>query len=329
MRFIAEGEADRPFFLYLAYTAPHWPLQAKEADLARYRSLYATTSWQEIRRGRVERQKARGLLAEDAKLPEPWPRSLETDGGEEKRDAEAMATYAAMLDCVDQNLGRILAFLEERAQLENTLILLLSDNGADTLHGDGWVQVNNAPFRLMKTFTHEGGVRTPLVAHWPRGLPRGVVNRQHYGHVQDILPTILEATGARLPAVNPRGQPTRPLEGRSLLPALRDPAYADPRPLPIERMGNEMIRVGRWKLVRRYNHAMEAKARRALFFTEGPREGVWELYDLAVDPAETQDLAAAFPEKVAELEADYRDWMRRVGAEDREAQLQRGDAPHN
>lgn len=311
---IRQSDPDRPFFLYLAHTAPHWPLQAPEADIARYADRYANTPWQELRQQRFERLKILGLLPENAQLPAPWPRSLEPEAEHEiARENRMMATYAAMLEVADRGIGRVLEAIETRGDLENTLIFLLSDNGADTVHGDGWMQVNNTPFRLCKTFAHEGGARTPLVARWPGKIPAGATNLGQYGHVQDLLPSILDATGASLPNETPRSNAPRPLEGQSLLPALKDPKYANNVPIAIERMGNEMIRNGDWKLVRRYNFAMDDKARGSLFFTEGPREGKWELYNLAEDPTETTNLAEENPEKAAALKAQFQAWSDRVG----------------
>jgi len=320
IEFVKAGKRDAPFFLYLAYNAPHWPLEAPDELVAKYQKIYANADWQALRRRRFEQQKALGLLPASAALPEPWPRSLLETPEERAKNAQSMATYAAMIERVDHNVARLMKALEKRGGLDNTLVFLLSDNGADTVHGDGWMQVNNAPFRLCKTFAHEGGGRTPLVACWPARLPAGKVNTRQYGHVQDLLPTILAAAGATLPENNPRGEVARPLEGQSILPALLDPASARNRPLAFERMGNEMIRDGDWKLVRRFNFELEDKKRGALFHTTGSRKGQWELYHLADDPTETRDLAAGRPDKVAELSALYEAWAKRVGVIDREIQ---------
>lgn len=328
LKFVEGSDPAKPFFLYMAYNAPHWPLDALPDDIAKYKSLYEQGDWQEVRRARFERQKQLGLIPKEAVLPDAWPRSLQETPDERAKAAKAMASYAAMLDRVDQNIGRLVSLLEKRGVLDNTLILLCSDNGADTVHGDGWMQVNNAPFRLAKTFAHEGGCRTPLVASWPKRIPAGTLNLKQVGHIKDILPTILAATGSKLPETNPRNEPVRPLEGQDLLPALCDSNTANNRPLCIERMGNEMIRDGDWKLVRRYNFDMEKKERGALFMTSGPRTGPWELYNLANDPTETKNLFNSEPERAAKMEKQYRAWADSVGVIDREQLLKKpGFAP--
>ncbi len=311
LQFIREADPQRPWFGYVAYTAPHWPIQAHAADIARYADVYKVGPGV-IRQQRVERLRALGLWPAEAALPE-----LDPEITEEARTAKTaewelwMRTYAAMIDRVDQNIARLVGLLQERGELDNTLLLFLSDNGADEVRGPLWGQVSNTPFRRFKVWTHEGGIATPLIVHWPAGIPatqRGQI-LPGYGHVIDIQPTCLDAANAPL---------TR-TEGISLLPALRgeSPLPSD-RFLFWERMGNEAVRRGDWKLVRGYGPP-QANGGAA---GQGPRTGAWELYNLAVDPGETRNLAATHPGLVAELRAAYEEWARRVGVLPRERILE-------
>lgn len=255
---------------------------------------------------------------------------------EKNRDWEArkMATYAAMVDRMDQSIGRLLAALKRLEQFENTLILFLSDNGGcaefmaedgwakffpDTTH-DGqritmgnrpdvmpggalsyqsydkpWANVSNAPFRLFKHYVHEGGISTPLVAHWPRAFgPRPAAHAAC--HVVDILPTILEATGAPYLA-ELGGSDIQPAEGQSLLPLLRGEDWTREEPIFFEHEGNAAIRAGRYKLVRRHGHD-------------------WELYDMETDRTELNDLSGRGGATEAQLQRDYAAWADRVGVMD-------------
>ena len=316
MRFIEEADDNKPWFGYLAYTAPHWPLQAHEKDAAKYDDIYKQHP-EALRRRRLERMKKMGLVPDSAVLP-----SLDSDitahGIEDNREwrDRSMRHYAGMIDCVDQNLGKLVAFLEERGELDNTLILFLSDNGADTVRGPLWGQLDNAPFRRFKVWAHEGGICTPLIAHWPAGIPES----QHgeiiggYGHVIDLQPTCLDAAGAQQPETY-NGRPVSPLEGISLIPSIRGTDdLPDDRLICWERMGNEGIRRGDWKLVRGYGKTGESGGP-AL---GGERLGEWELYNVATDPGETQDLSSAWPERVGELATAYQGWARRIGVIPRE-----------
>jgi arylsulfatase len=229
-----------------------------------------------------------------------------------------MAVHSAMVDRMDQGIGHILAAVQQMGAAENTLVLFLSDNGAsaealdswpDPRRGHkpgsvigtreshrcleiGWANAANTPFRENKMWIHEGGIATPLIAYWPAGIKtKGKLTRE-VGHVIDLMPTLLELAGATYPKTF-QGRQLTPLEGRSLVPALAGTS-GGPRTLAWEHEGNRGIRVGDWKLVAVYR-------------------GAWELYDLATDRTETNNLAAQRPEQVKELAARWQAWAERVG----------------
>lgn len=321
----AARHPQQPFFSYVAFTAPHFPLHAPESDIARYRERYKV-GWKAIRQARHQRQREMGLLTGELSAAEPdvgppyhSPEALAKLGpGEVNRpfpwneltpeqqefQAAKMAVHAAMVDRMDQEIGRILAQLDAMQATENTLILFLSDNGASAeimVRGDGhdrqaapgsaasylclgpgWSNAANTPFRRHKTWVHEGGIATPLIATWPRGITARGALRHTPGHVVDVVPTILELT--RAPSTLPERAtgPQRP--GRSLVPQF---ASATPQPavdLWWLHEGNRALRKGDWKLVAANN-------------------GPWELYNLADDRAEQHDRSGDFPARVAELAA--------------------------
>lgn len=331
VRYIAQQAGSKnPFFLYVAYTAPHWPLQAPEADIAKYRPTYRA-GWDVIRSNRYQRQIQLGLI------PRSWPlspRDVRVPAWSEVKnpdwEANRMATYAAMVDRLDQGVGRILASLKASGADQNTLVIFLSDNGACDeniqpnwydvpsrtrdgrvvkvgnndrtamagpedvwqSYGPPWANVGDTPFRLYKHYVHEGGISTPFIAHWPAGI--GVTHRlnREVGHVTDLMATCLDLAGGKHPATF-QGQATVPLEGRSLLPVFQGQA----RPVaPVfwEHEGNRGVRFGPWKLVARQ------------------RQG-WELYDVEADRTESNDRSEAQPAKRKELVALYDAWARRCG----------------
>jgi arylsulfatase A-like enzyme len=332
LEFIEEAvtRTRKPFLLYLAHIAPHWPLQARPEDIAKYRGRY-DVGWDAVRDRRFARQKEMGIVPRAAALgprdpqAKPWAEMPE----EARRDlARRMEIYAAQIDSIDQNVGRLVAKLEELGQFENTLILFLSDNGCSAEGGPGgfsrgmpgapigtglsyastgleWANAANAPLRKFKMDAYEGGIATPLVAHWPARIAAGndaggkPGRLEHApGHVIDLMPTLLELAGAEHPAAL-RDKPILPPEGRSLVPLLvgqpgRRPAETSPRPLFWEHQGSKAVRLGDWKAVAR-------------------GRGAWELYDVRLDRGETRDLAAEHPEKTAELAALWRAWAERCG----------------
>jgi arylsulfatase A-like enzyme len=339
----AEGAA-RPWFLYLAFNAPHFPLHAPAETIANYEQLYAQ-GWDSIREARLARQKQLGIVAPDLALPPrgntPRNRFNDKTGWADKEIpawdslpadrradlARRMAVYAAMVDHLDQAVGRVVAFLKQTGQFENTLILFLSDNGGcaewdpwgfdtssgptNVLHGDesrtqvggpdtyisygsGWANASNTPLRLFKHYMHEGGIRTPLIVHWPAGVKAAAGSLcKTPGYITDLMPTICAAAAAVYPKER-NGSAIMPVEGASLLPTLTGESLP-PRQLCIEHEGHRTIRDGDWKLVRIKGHD-------------------WELYDLAEDPTESRDRAAEYPDRVTALAAAWERWARRTGA---------------
>ncbi len=326
LRFIEEGDADQPFFLYLAYTAPHWPFQAHEADAAKYDEIYHQHP-ESLRRARLERQKELGLVPNSAVLP-PLDPAITAEGIEDNREYRDRSTrhYAGMIECVDRNLGRLIDQLKVRGEWENTLFLFMSDNGADTVRGPLWGSVSNAPFRRYKIWTYDGGITTPLVVHWPAGIPQNRNGKilHGYGHFIDILPTLLAAANTT-PPERFGGHAVLPAEGIDLLPAIRGTVDLLPdRPIFWERQGNEAVRLGDWKLVRGYNSGKPD----GNVLGNAPREGEWELYNVAADPGESRNLADQFPEKVLEMRTLWQDWADRVGIIPREDIFERKGSVH-
>lgn len=321
--------SDQPFFLYVAYTAPHWPLQAPEADIAKYRERYLV-GWDAIRTNRYRRQIELGLIAKSWPLSPRDPRVPPWGEVRDKRwEANRMATYAAMVEHLDGGVGRILDRLREKGIEQNTLVIFFSDNGAcaeviqpgwydvpsrtrdgrrirvgngdhtvfagpDDVwqsYGVPWANVSDTPFLLYKHFTHEGGIASPFIVSWPKVIKaKGGLDRQT-AHVTDIMATCVELAGAHHPD-SFQGEKILPLEGTSLLPIFQGKERAHPTPLCWEHEGNRAVRIGRWKLVSRYR-------------------GAWELYDMEVDRTESNDLARQHPDKVQEMAALYEGWAKR------------------
>ena len=314
----AAGHSERPFFLYLAYTAPHFPLHALAEDVARFRGKY-TAGWDVMREARYRRMRELGIVNCPLSPRDPDARAWDSLSDEEKDEWDArMATYAAMIHCVDRGVGYVVRQLEAMGALDDTLILFLSDNGSSAeyiVRGDGhqpgsppgsresyrclevgWSNVANAPLRMHKMWMHEGGIATPLIAHWPAEIEaRGEITHQ-VGHVIDVLPTLVDVAGAAYPETF-EGQRTTPLPGKSLAPILRG-RKPEPREMLFwEHIGNKAVRQGDWKLVAEHG-------------------GPWELYDLGVDRSETNDLSAKHPEKVKELGELWAAYADRIGVVD-------------
>lgn len=321
---------ETPFFLYLAHAAPHWPLHAPSEDIARYDGIYAS-GWDRLRQSRHEEMNGKGVLQSpweisprDSEVP-PWEAAEFPDW-----EASKMATYAAMVDRMDQSIGRLVAALKRLGQFEDTLILFLSDNGgcAEFMSEDGWAKfypdrlangqqivmgnlpglrpggaltyqsydrpwanVSNAPFRLFKHYVHEGGISTPLIAHWPGQVAHQIAHQP--AHVVDILPTILEVTGAPMLS-ELGGHGLQSLQGESLLALLGGADWEREAAIFFEHEGNSAVRAGPFKLVRR--HGMD-----------------WELYDMEADRTELSDLAGRNAARERDLQAQYADWAGRQG----------------
>ena len=331
-RFVEEhGAGDDPFFLYMPFTSPHWPLHAFEEDIAKYKGRY-DGGWDRLRAERHERMIGMGLV------DERWPITVRDPDVPAWQDAEhkpwqarRMEVYAAQIEVMGRAVGRVMNKLVELGLADNTLVLFLADNGGcaeelgrgnrldqtrdgrpvqrgndpavmpgpeDTYQSYGipWANASNTPFRRYKHWVHEGGIATPLIAHWPDRIKQAGALSHQPGHLIDIMATCLDVADADYPATF-GGQDVTPLEGKSLVPIFEGRQREGHEALYWEREGNRAVRQGNWKLVSRY----------------GPTTGgAWELDDLEADRTETNDLAATNPEQVAELTAMYEAWARRA-----------------
>ena len=343
----AANYKDQPFFHYIPFISPHFPLHALPQDIAKYRDKYLA-GWEALRASRFERQKAMGItnttlsaLEREVGPPYAFPDAMKTLGAgevnrplpwaeltdEQRRfQATKMAIHAAMVDRMDQEIGRIIAQLKAMGAYENTLILFASDNGASAeimvrngghdpqaemgsaatylCLGPGFSSAANTPHRRHKTWVHEGGISTPLVASWPAGIAAHGELRHTPGHVVDIVPTILELAGIPKPA-DWKGEAMPPAPGKSLAPAFAKDVTIERPSLWWLHEENKAIRVGDFKLV-------------------AAKGDAWELYDLKTDRAEQNNLAAKMPEKVKEL-ADL--WQKQTDEYTTLAKLTLNDQP--
>jgi arylsulfatase len=351
IRFLGDHVKDykeQPFFMYVAFTAAHWPMHALPEDIEPYHGRY-DAGYEPIRKARFDKAAKLGLIDPKQGISEMaghWDQVAN-----KKWEARCMEVYAAMVDRMDQGVGKIMAELKHTGQLDNTLVLFLQDNGGcaepmgrtgnkdhpniarpekptfpplapeallppgsvppqtrdgypvrmgpkalpgtgDTYvaYGKAWANVSNTPFREYKHWVHEGGISTPLIAHWPKGIPaerNGQLARDP-GHLIDLMATCLDVGGA-----TPKDGAPKP-EGVSLRPALEGKALERPNPIFWEHEGNRAVRQGKWKLVMKYDQP-------------------WELHDMDADRVELHDLAAAEPAKVSELSAAWEAWAKKVG----------------
>lgn len=314
----ASMKSGKPFFLYWTPTAPHWPYDVLATDKASYDGAYEAGP-QAVWQARVKRQRQMGILQAEWPTPEPegldqrepGPRAaLRTSANQEKTKpasyGEWMEAYAGMVTCMDRGVGRMLAALEEAGQLDNTLFIFLSDNGAceePQSYGPGWATASNAPFRMWKMHTHAGGIATGAIIHWPKAMqvkPGGI--DQHPWHIVDIMPTVLDVAGIQRPGLDAKGRPIPAADGISLLPLLRGDLIPPRGPLCFEHKGNWAVIDGGWKLVG------EGKAK------GGGHE--FSLYDYAKDRAESRNVAAQHPDQVARLRGLWEAWAKRVEAND-------------
>lgn len=305
------AKSERPFFLHVCYTAPHYPLHAKPEDIAKYKGRYMI-DWEELRKQRFARQQEMGLADDSWHLSDTDFRSYDWAAANQEWEDLRMATYAAMIDCMDQNIGRLLDTLAATGELENTVIMFLSDNGGCaeepggrndqaipgikefyTAVGPAWGWAQNSPFRRYKAWTHEGGITTPFIVSWPGKVEAGSITRQP-GHLIDMMPTVLEIAGGTYPDEF-AGNEILPVEGKSLLPVFAGKQREPHASLCWEWAGSRAVRAGNWKLV----FDKHAKA--------------WELFDLSVDRTEMKDLAKEKPELVSELQNIWQEWAQRTG----------------
>jgi len=347
VKFIAEHETANPFFFYIAYTAAHWPLHAPEKEVQKYKGVY-DKGWDAIRATRFNKLQKLGIITKEAVLTErgvsipAWENAPMKDW-----QARRMEVYAAMIDMMDQGIGKIITTLDKKGMLDNTVILYMHDNGgcAEPLDSDQpeiamteeqqkthpfakdsifvgkkqiytrdgqfirsgmgvmpgpanswvtygmeWANVSNTPFKMYKHWTHEGGIASPLIIYWPKGVKQKGAIRNQDAHLIDIMATCVDIAGISYPKTY-NGHDIQPMEGKSLVGAINN--------LPIQRdfifwehEGNRAIKAGPWKLV--------SKTEKNKVFTEKD-QNAWELYNLELDPSETNNLASQYASKVQEL----------------------------
>lgn len=303
MKFIGEAlKSGKPFFHYIAFNAPHYPLQAPKEDIRKYLGRY-DSGWERIREERFARQKQLGIFPEAMRLP-PLPHHVREWKSltEKEREFESfrMAIFAAMVDRIDQNVGRLLDWLEEKGELDNTLIMLCSDNGACPferskhldippwkggsfyLYDASWATVGNTPLRHYKQTQHEGGISTPFIVHWPRHIKNVGGWERSPGHLIDVMATCLEVGKAEYP----KGGSVEPLQGKSLVPLFEGKSREGHGEIYFQFSNCRALRKGDWKVVSFYGKK-------------------WELYNIAEDRCEQNDLADRFPERVDELAARW------------------------
>jgi arylsulfatase len=328
VKFIDEAATkSKPFFLYVAHYAPHWPLHAKAQDMAGYRDLYRNLGWDEARAGRHRRLVELGLIDKSCRLsPRDSRVPAWVDAPHQEWEAERMAAYAAQVDSLDQSIGRILDALGRANADTKTLVMFLSDNGAsdqelssrldkpgETWRLDGtptqvgnipahqpgspdtfvtggppWANVSNTPFRRHKATNHEGGIATPFIAWWPGVIRQDGAITHELGHITDIMATCLDAAGVAYPDEF-KGRKVLSLAGRSLLPIFKGGKGEGQQSLFWATSGCRAVRIGRWKLV-------------------AGKSEPWELYDMAADRTELNDLAKAHPDRVAAMARAFEKW---------------------
>jgi len=323
------SKTDQPFFLYIAHNAPHWPIQAPEADIEKYKDTYKV-GWEAIRENRYRKMVSLGLIdSAKVKLSPRNPAQITWEANPHKEwDARAMAVHAAMIDRMDQGIGRVIKALEETGEMDNTIFVFLSDNGASaelserygpgfdrpgqtregqqisyatektvmpgaqtTFYsiGPAWANVANTPFRLWKSQSTEGGVHTPMIVSWPAGMKTKASKTDQVGHVMDFMATFIDVAGAKYPKEY-NGNVITPLEGKSLAPLFSGKKVAGHNAFFNEHEGSKYVRQGDWKLV-----------------VAGPNKK-WQLYNLSKDYSELNDLSAQYPDRVEQMSEMWQDW---------------------
>jgi arylsulfatase len=318
LKFIDEARAaNKPFFLYIAQGAVHFPLRAPREIIDKYRGRYMK-GWDKLRAERHARQIQMGIV--DARWPLA-PRPADSPAWDtctpeqQKRFDDIMAVYAAMVECIDRSAGTLIEGLRQRSLLDNTLVLYLSDNGGNAEGGPvgvtrgpgpigspqsyvqlgmNWATLANTPFRRYKHFTHEGGISTPFIAHWPQGIPaprHGSLEKQP-AHLVDIMATAVDLANAKYPSEF-KGTAILPMEGVSLRPAFAGKPLPRTQPIFWEHEGNKALRDGKWKLVQKWR-------------------GPWELYDMEADRTEQHDVSSVHPDVAKNLQTAWNAWAQRA-----------------
>ncbi len=322
LQFVDEAiAANKPFFWYLAHNGAHFPLQAPKKTIEKYRGRYLE-GWEKVRNRRFEKQIQLGLFDKDTPLTPRNPKVPNWDSlsqeEKEKYDLQ-MAIYAATIEEVDRSIGRVVNQLKKKGVLDNTMIILLSDNGgngepniqgifqgknpgnaASTVFlGAAWADVANTPFFLYKHHAHEGGCNTPFIISYPNGIDKslnGTIQKDNYGHIVDIMTTMVELTGAEYPTQRD-GHVVPPMEGTSLLPILKGEKIDRKSAIVVEHEGNKMYRKGNWKIVQEYG------------------EKKWMLYNLEKDPTEMFNLASKETQRLEDMVKEYYKFANRIGIE--------------
>ncbi|WP_345948307.1 arylsulfatase [Mucilaginibacter sp. PAMB04274] len=323
VKYIRDNKSSgKPFFLYMAFTAPHWPLNALPEDIAKYKGKFMA-GWDKVREQRFNRMKQLGVINSSTQLS---PRDKNVPDwsslSEQEKQAwdEKMAVYSAMVDRMDQNIGRIRQALKETGQDQNTIIMFMSDNGAssESIRGNGFTpemiaasqkpasdpssftaygftgaNVSNTPLTLFKHWVYEGGIATPFIVSYPAVIKAHKKSEQP-GHIVDLMATCLDLAGAKYPKTY-NNNAIKPTEGISLLPLIKGQIWKGHNALFFEHEGNRAVRQGNWKLVSEYP------------------ANQWQLYNIAQDRSETNNLAAKYPQKMKALEALYEQWASRIG----------------
>ena len=305
---------DSPFLIHLTYTAPHYPLHAKPKDIAKYQGKYKEIGgWENLRTQRFARQQEMGLATDTWQLSETDENAYDWGSANHQHEDLRMAVYAAMIDSMDQNIGRLRAALEKAGIADNTLILFLSDNGGCAEEpggrspeivpgpkefyasvGPAWGWAQNAPFKKHKSTANEGGVLTPCIAWWPGRIAANEITRQP-AHIIDIMPTLLELGNGTYPTEF-QGNQILPVEGKSFVGILMGKQREPHQQLAWEWAGNSALREGDWKVV--WNK----------------KASDWKLYNLAEDRSETTDRASDNPELTERLGQAWKDWAKKTGA---------------
>tara|TARA_B100000902_G_scaffold399846_1_gene472966 strand:+ start:630 stop:2159 length:1530 start_codon:yes stop_codon:yes gene_type:complete len=305
------SQNDKPYFLHVCYTAPHYPLHAKPKDIKKYIGKYKM-GWEEMRNQRYRRLIKMGLIDPAWKLSDNDSRAYDWKSANQEHEDLRMAVYAAMIDSMDQNIGRLIETIKKNKGGDNTLVLFLSDNGGCAEEpggrsseiipgpkefyatvGPSWGWAQNSPFRRYKSWAHEGGIATPCIAWWPGRVASGSITKE-IGHIIDFMPTFLELGAGKYPNEF-NGEKIIPVEGKSLVDVLYGKSRKGHSQLAWEWSGNRAIREGKWKLVwDKYDKN-------------------WGLFDMIADRTETTNLAQSKPKLVKRLASDWNDWAKRNG----------------
>ena len=319
---VKSENSEKPFFLYLSYNAPHWPLQAPKENIDKYRGNYMK-GWENLREERYKRMIEMGLIDSSWDLSYDDIVSWNSLSKEKREEMDLrMAIYAAMIDRMDQNIGRLIKDLKSKGLYDNTIIMFLNDNGAcaeyDMLgtgpkkdlgkkdgelklsYGKAWANASNTPYRSYKHWTHEGGIGTPFIVHWPNGISeesKGLTVNQ-YGFLPDIMATCLDLANTKIPEVF-NGNKIKKHSGKSLTPIFKgSKEQIHKEPIFWEHEGNKAVRLGDYKLVQDWEKGIDDN---------------WELYNISKDRTEQNNLIDSLPDKAKEMISMYNNWAKKIG----------------